>query len=101
MFDLVFTIFPLIFAAMFIFTIVMIFRQFGRVRQIQDRVFDTIDRQLERGDADGTAAQDRTPRDYHCDQCGARLEDGGDVSPSGDFKCSYCGKWSNIHSRSR
>jgi hypothetical protein len=99
-FDLVFTVFPLIFAVMFIFTIVMIFRQFGRVRQIQDRVFDTIDRQLERGEGDAgeTAAKDRSPRDYHCDQCGARLEDGGDVSPSGDFKCSYCGKWSNIHS---
>lgn len=93
-----FPVFSIIFVAMFIFVAFTIFRQFGRVRQIQNRVFDTIDRQLAKGDSEESADQDRSPRNYHCDQCGARLEEGGDVSPSGDFKCSYCGKWSNIHS---
>lgn len=97
----IFPVFSLIFVAMFIFVAFTIFRQFGRVRQIQDRVFDTIDRQLERGNSTNEDQNDPSPRNYHCDQCGARLEDGGGVSPSGDFKCSYCGKWSNIHTNLR
>ena len=35
---------------------------------------------------------------YECDNCGAGIEDGDDVSPSGDVKCKHCKKWFNIHS---
>ncbi len=34
---------------------------------------------------------------YVCRHCGATLESGADVSPSGDVKCSYCDSWFNIH----
>ncbi len=34
---------------------------------------------------------------YTCGNCGAALQEGADVSPSGDVKCSYCHTWFNIH----
>lgn len=34
---------------------------------------------------------------YECDNCGAGIEDGDDVSPSGDVKCTHCRKWFNIY----
>jgi DNA-directed RNA polymerase subunit RPC12/RpoP len=96
--DFVFAVFPLVFGLIFFAMIVLFVRQFGRVSRFQGRVFDALDRQLERHNSSDQAEAPPTARGYHCNQCGARLEDGGDVSPSGDFKCSYCGKWSNIHS---
>ena len=32
-----------------------------------------------------------------CTNCGAALEEGADVSPSGDVKCTYYQRWFNIH----
>lgn len=40
----------------------------------------------------------RTPANYECDNCGAGIEDGTDVSPSGDVKCNHCKNWFNIYS---
>ena len=97
MFDL-FPFFILIFFVMFGLVSFTMFKQFGRFRRIQDRVFDQMESQFEKGDSEETLTNDRTPRDYQCDHCGGRLAEGGDVSPSGDFKCTYCGLWSNIHS---
>jgi DNA-directed RNA polymerase subunit RPC12/RpoP len=34
---------------------------------------------------------------YRCVHCSAPLGEGADVSPSGDVKCTHCGKWFNIH----
>jgi hypothetical protein len=34
---------------------------------------------------------------YVCPSCNAPLGDNADVSPSGDAKCSHCGRWFNIH----
>ena len=34
---------------------------------------------------------------YVCPHCGAPLGDRVEVSPSGDVKCSFCGRWFNIH----
>ena len=34
---------------------------------------------------------------YQCPQCAAPLGPNADVSPSGDVKCSFCGRWFNIH----
>jgi hypothetical protein len=34
---------------------------------------------------------------YACPHCGAALGAGAEVSPSGDVKCAFCGRWFNIH----
>lgn len=34
---------------------------------------------------------------YQCTSCGATLGANADVSPSGDVKCQFCGRWFNIH----
>jgi hypothetical protein len=34
---------------------------------------------------------------YSCPNCGAALGAGAEVSPSGDVKCAFCGRWFNIH----
>jgi hypothetical protein len=92
-------LFSIIFLIMFVVVAFGIFRTFGRVSRFQNRIFDHVEDQLNKRQTDDN--DDRSPhapRDYHCDQCGAVLGDDADVSPSGDFKCTYCGKWSNIHS---
>ena len=38
-----------------------------------------------------------TPGRYSCPHCGGALGDKADVSPSGDAKCEFCGRWFNIH----
>jgi hypothetical protein len=37
---------------------------------------------------------------YVCPHCGAPLGDRVEVSPSGDVKCGFCGRWFNIHRQS-
>ena len=32
---------------------------------------------------------------HNCPHCGAGLDANTEISPSGDFKCAYCQKWSN------
>jgi hypothetical protein len=34
---------------------------------------------------------------YSCSHCGATLGKGADVSPLGDVKCAFCGRWFNVH----
>ena len=34
---------------------------------------------------------------YQCPACGARIQEGDEVSPKGDVKCPYCTGWFNIH----
>ncbi|HYE17248.1 MAG TPA: hypothetical protein VEA69_02330 [Tepidisphaeraceae bacterium] len=34
---------------------------------------------------------------YSCPHCAAPLGAGADVSPSGDVKCTFCGRWFNVH----
>lgn len=31
-----------------------------------------------------------------CSQCGAPLDGSSEISPSGDVKCTHCGKWFNV-----
>jgi len=47
-------------------------------------------------DAAGNPYREKKPGSYDCPGCGANIED-GDVSPSGDIKCTYCDSWWNIH----
>ncbi|HEY7115115.1 MAG TPA: hypothetical protein VH475_00930 [Tepidisphaeraceae bacterium] len=42
-------------------------------------------------------AQAQTVSGYTCPRCGAPLGASADVSPSGDVKCAFCGRWFNIH----
>jgi hypothetical protein len=37
---------------------------------------------------------------YTCPNCAAALGEGADVSPLGDVKCPFCGRWFNIHGKS-
>ena len=97
MFGVSFGLFGVIFLLMFVFVVFNIIRTFSRVHSMQNRVFDAVEKQLDQPQNENDHRSERSPRDYNCDQCGAALGDNADVSPSGDFKCSYCGKWSNIH----
>jgi hypothetical protein len=36
---------------------------------------------------------------YTCPHCGAGLARDADVSPMGDVKCAFCGRWYNVHGR--
>jgi hypothetical protein len=36
---------------------------------------------------------------YTCPHCGAGLDRNAEVSPMGDVKCSFCGRWFNVHGR--
>ena len=36
---------------------------------------------------------------YTCPHCGGGLARGAEVSPMGDVKCSFCGRWFNVHGR--
>jgi hypothetical protein len=46
-------------------------------------------------------AENATPREsslgYACPSCGAALGEKVDVSPMGDVKCAFCGRWFNVH----
>jgi hypothetical protein len=43
------------------------------------------------------AAPSASAAGYNCPNCGAALGAGADVSPSGDVKCAFCGRWFNVH----
>jgi len=94
MFNLIF----LIFIVILLFSAVTIFTTMRRVGKFQNRIFDQVERELDRAEQDQQEESSNRPRNYECNQCGAALGDNSDISPSGDFKCTYCGKWSNIHS---
>lgn len=36
---------------------------------------------------------------YSCPHCGAAPGDKADISPMGDCKCAFCGRWFNIHAQ--
>jgi hypothetical protein len=47
--------------------------------------------------AETVAAAPAAAGGYKCPHCAAPLGEKADVSPSGDAKCSFCGRWFNIH----
>jgi len=49
--------------------------------------------------AGGSSATGATAA-YTCPHCGGGLDRNADVSPMGDVKCSFCGRWFNVHGRS-
>jgi hypothetical protein len=48
-------------------------------------------------DTAGTPATAAGAVGYKCPHCGAPLGEKADVSPSGDVKCTFCGRWFNVH----
>lgn len=90
-------LFGLLFVVVFVFAAINIFKTSRRIGSFQDRIFDQIEKEIDRTEQQEISDHNR-PRNYNCDQCGAALGDNSEVSPSGDFKCTYCNKWSNIHS---
>lgn len=51
-------------------------------------------------DARATASSPAPPPTsvtYNCPNCAAALGKDADVSPLGDVKCPFCGRWFNIH----
>ena len=54
------------------------------------------------GQSDGSSATEAPSRiagAYTCPNCGAGLSRDADVSPMGDVKCPFCGRWFNVHGR--
>jgi len=47
--------------------------------------------------SDPSAISPKPTTGYTCPQCGATLGADADVSPLGDTKCPFCGRWFNIH----
>ena len=48
-------------------------------------------------DSSSTTGPPQAARGYQCPHCAAPLGAKADVSPSGDVKCPFCGRWFNIH----
>ncbi|MEA2711678.1 MAG: hypothetical protein QOF78_4279 [Phycisphaerales bacterium] len=48
---------------------------------------------------EASAAATGKPRGYTCPHCGGGLDERAEVSPMGDVKCSFCGRWFNVHGR--
>jgi hypothetical protein len=46
-----------------------------------------------------TTTSSAAPAGYTCPHCGGGLDRNADVSPMGDVKCSFCGRWFNVHGR--
>ena len=67
-------------------------------RKITNQITDQVFRQArEQSRDDQTSESQVSSDDYSCSKCGASLESGTEISPSGDFKCQYCNSWSNVH----
>jgi hypothetical protein len=47
------------------------------------------------------ADQQMSSEGYICPGCNAPLGANADVSPHGDVKCAHCGRWFNVHGRTR
>ena len=115
---------PLLFLALFIFIFANVARMiFGRQqRRMFDMANEAIEDQLEdmlesrRGRRRSTPPPppgeprrapaatpagppgEKAPLDFQCSHCGAHQDGPMDISPSGDVKCGYCGKWFNVRS---
>ena len=49
--------------------------------------------------APSPAAPSSPAGSYTCPHCGGGLDRATEVSPMGDVKCSFCGRWFNVHGR--
>jgi hypothetical protein len=49
--------------------------------------------------ADAGTSTTSQPATYTCPHCGGGLQQTAEVSPLGDTKCPFCGRWFNIHGR--
>jgi hypothetical protein len=47
----------------------------------------------------GAPSTSANPAGYHCPHCAAALGEKADVSPMGDVKCAFCGRWFNVHGK--
>jgi len=106
---IVFLLPVIIFLIVFVTIISRVFSGRGTV----DRVMDLAEEQVRRNHEQRFGSrrrvrpseQDAPPptqggedgaMDFQCDHCGATAEGPMDLSPSGDVRCTYCGKWFNV-----
>jgi DNA-directed RNA polymerase subunit RPC12/RpoP len=103
----------LIFGIVFLFVFGSILARLFRGRGTVDRVLDMAEDQVrrnheqrfgsrrrvrpsERGTPPSLPHREAGAMDFQCDHCGATAEGPMDISPSGDVRCTYCGKWYNV-----
>ena len=109
---LVVTAFGLLLIGSLVVFVTIISRVFSR-RGTVDRVMDMAEEQVRRNHEQRFGSRRRLrpseqgapapsqggeagAMDFQCDHCGATAEGPMDLSPSGDVRCTYCGKWFNV-----
>lgn len=94
-------LFYLVFGLIAIAVVTQMFLGFRHMRRLhrdaRSAIVDRLDHTALDPPERPAPAQSSGSRNYDCDHCGARVESGGDISPAGEFKCRFCGKWSSIH----
>lgn len=98
--SLLFSLVPILVCIGFLFTLgwmgIMMFVTFRQSKtSLAERIMRQARQENQDSMADGRSCGERTG--YNCSHCGAGLDSGTEISPSGDFKCAYCQNWSNVN----
>ena len=56
-----------------------------------------VDKIFQAAQARAAGASPDATGGYACPSCGAALAESAEVSPLGDVKCTFCGRWFNVH----
>lgn len=88
---------PIVFGTVLLVVVVMILVGGAAHIRLFSAIASRIRGEEPRGDAYGRTRRTGATDGYSCRACGAPVEDGSRISPSGDYRCTHCGKWSNVH----
>ena len=105
MHSMLFTLVPIFIGIVALFVLFGVISTFVGHRKLMNRITDQALRSSQdcqqtdhdlgpEGERDKPAT---ASSDYACSGCGASLSSNTEISPSGDFKCSYCNSWSNVN----
>lgn len=97
--SMLFTLVPVFIGGCFLFVFgsiaLTMFRTFRGTRNtVIDRIIEASQEANKQDNKQGMTVDNKN--DYGCTHCGAAIEAGTEISPSGDFKCAYCQNWSNV-----